>query len=191
MKNNNRNNKLPILIISLIIILAIVGALIFNIINNNEEQKIEENNTEQMQNITEEDNVPEVIEGKVDIIGVNSKTRPYALIVNNTPVAVKVQEGLNDAYLVYEVATEGNTSRLIALYKDVEESLVVGTIRSARHNFVDFALESDAILCCFGWSHHAEDDMKAAEKDIQDITDKSVAEIDKLTKKKEDEILEV
>ena len=36
-----------------------------------------------------------------------------------------------------------------------------------------------------------EDDMKAAEKDIQDITDKSVAEIDKLTKKKEDEILEV
>lgn len=36
-----------------------------------------------------------------------------------------------------------------------------------------------------------EDDMKAAEKDIQDITDKAVAEIDKLTKKKEDEILEV
>ena len=36
-----------------------------------------------------------------------------------------------------------------------------------------------------------EDDMKAAEKDIQDLTDKSVAEVDKLTKKKEDEILEV
>lgn len=36
-----------------------------------------------------------------------------------------------------------------------------------------------------------EDDMKAAEKDIQDLTDKAVVEIDKLTKKKEDEILEV
>ena len=36
-----------------------------------------------------------------------------------------------------------------------------------------------------------EDDMKATEKDIQDLTDKAVAEIDKLTKKKEDEILEV
>lgn len=36
-----------------------------------------------------------------------------------------------------------------------------------------------------------EDDMKAAEKDIQDLTDKAVAEVDKLTKKKEDEILEV
>ena len=36
-----------------------------------------------------------------------------------------------------------------------------------------------------------EDDMKAAEKDIQDLTDKSIGEVDKLTKKKEDEILEV
>ena len=97
---------------------------------------------------------------KVDIVNINSNSRPYALVVNNTAVAVKVQEGLNKAYLVYEIPTEGNTSRLLALYKDIDEDLVVGTIRSARHNFIDFALESDAIFCCFGWSHYAEDDMK-------------------------------
>ena len=104
----------------------------------------------------EEVEVPKEI---VDIIDVNSKTRPLAISVNNTPVAVKVQEGLNKAYLIYELPTEGYTSRLLALYKDVE-SINVGTIRSARHNFMDFAYESDAIFVSYGWSHYAQDELK-------------------------------
>ncbi len=95
----------------------------------------------------------------VDIIDINSKTRPLAIVVNNTPVAVKVEEGLNKAYIIYELPTEGFTSRLIALFKDVKE-LNVGTIRSARHNFIDFSYESDAIFVSYGWSHYAEDELK-------------------------------
>ena len=95
----------------------------------------------------------------VDIIDINSKTRPLAIVVNNTPVAVKVQEGLNKAYIIYELPTEGFTSRLLALFKDVKE-LNVGTIRSARHNFIDFSYESDAIFVSYGWSHYAEDELK-------------------------------
>lgn len=95
----------------------------------------------------------------VDIIDINSKTRPLAVVVNNTPVAVKVQEGLNKAYIIYELPTEGFTSRLLALFKDVKE-LNVGTIRSARHNFIDFSYESDAIFVSYGWSHYAEDELK-------------------------------
>lgn len=145
-----------ILIISLItVVLVIVGLILYTYLLSNNSQKTN----------TSIDKSELTIEGKVDIIDINSKSRPYALIVNNTSVAVKVQEGLNKAYLVYEVPTEGNTSRLIALYKDIEEELVVGTIRSARHNFVDFALESDAIFCCFGWSHYAENDMKSGSID--------------------------
>lgn len=97
----------------------------------------------------------------IKIVDVNSKSRPYAVVVNNTPVAVKVQTGLNKAYLVYEIPTEGNTSRLMALYKDVNEDFTIGTIRSSRHDFVDYALESNAIFVHFGWSHYAEDDQKA------------------------------
>ena len=96
---------------------------------------------------------------KVDIIDINSKTRPIAIMVNNTPVAVKVQNGLSEAYLVYEVPTEFYTSRLMALYKDAPNTKV-GTIRSSRHNFIDFAYESDAIYASFGWSHYAEDELK-------------------------------
>jgi len=154
-KKSNKNNKLIIGIILIIVVLAIIGVIVTSALksNNNENEINEEENTE-------------VATGeKVDIIDVNSKTRPYAVVVNNTNVAVKVQEGLNKAYLVYELPTEGNTSRVLALYKDVEKDLVLGTIRSARHDFVDFALESDAILCCFGWSYHAENDMKAGSID--------------------------
>ena len=34
-----------------------------------------------------------IVTEKVDIIDINSKTRPFAISVNNTPVAVKVQTG--------------------------------------------------------------------------------------------------
>ncbi|MBR2240735.1 MAG: DUF3048 domain-containing protein [Clostridia bacterium] len=98
---------------------------------------------------------------KVDIIDVNSKSRPYAIVINNTPIAVKVQTGLNKAYIVYEIPTEGFTSRLMALFKDIPEDLTVGTIRSARHNFIDYALESDAIFVHFGWSGVAEKQEKS------------------------------
>ena len=109
----------------------------------------------------EEEKTEEVPKEKVDIIDVKSVTRPYAIVVNNTPVAVKVQTGLNKAYLVYEFPTEGNTSRLMAVYKDIEQDLTIGTIRSSRHNFIDYALESDAIYVHYGWSHYAEDDERA------------------------------
>ena len=100
----------------------------------------------------------EKVEEPVDIININSKTRPLSVAINNTPVAVKVQTGLNKAYLVYELPTEGSTSRLLAFYKDAPNTKV-GTVRSARHNFLDYSYESDAIFSCYGWSHYAQDEM--------------------------------
>lgn len=163
-----KNNKIIITLITIVCILIILSIVIIlnknavnNFFNKNKTAINNENNvttnTEQSINIQTSENKDE----KVDIIDVNSNSRPYAVVVNNTAVAVKVQEGLNKAYVVYEIPTEGNTSRLMALYKDIEEDLVIGTIRSARHNFIDYALESDAIFCCFGWSHYAEKDMKS------------------------------
>ena len=96
---------------------------------------------------------------KVDIIDLESNIRPYAVVINNTPVAVKVQEGLKEAYLIYEFPTEGNTSRLMALYK-TEKDVTVGTIRSVRHNFIDYAHENDAVMVGFGWSHYAKDELQ-------------------------------
>lgn len=148
MKNKT---KIIIAIIVVAIILAVVGIVIAISTNSsnlaNEENKNNVTNNEQPKK-------------EIDIVNVNSKTRPYALVVNNTPVAVKVQEGLNKAYMIYQIPTEGQTSRLVALYKDADEDLAVGTIRSLRHNMIDFALESDAIIVHFGESVYAENDVK-------------------------------
>lgn len=103
-----------------------------------------------------------------------SNKRPYAIVINNTNVAVKVQEGLNKAYIVYEIPTEYHTSRLMAVYKDVSE-LTVGTIRSCRHNFMDYAHENDAILVCYGWSHYAQDELNKGGTDFLNGNEKKWA----------------
>lgn len=96
------------------------------------------------------------VEKKVTIVDLESNSRPYAVVINNFPSAVKVQTGLNDAYMVYEFPVEGGMTRSLALYKDKETSKI-GTVRSARHNFLDYVLENDAIFVHFGWSYHAEE----------------------------------
>ena len=106
-----------------------------------------------------EEKESEPVVSKYKIYDTTSNKRPYAISVNNTNVAVKVQEGLNKAYIVYEIPTEFHTSRLLAVFKDVDD-LNIGTLRSCRHNFIDYANENDAILVCFGWSHYAWDELK-------------------------------
>lgn len=95
------------------------------------------------------------VEEKVDIIDLESNSRPYAVVINNYPDAVKVQSGLNESYVVYEFPIEGGMTRSLALFKD-KKDVKIGTIRSARHNYIDYALENDAIFVHFGWSHEAE-----------------------------------
>ena len=154
-------NKKTIFLLAGIILIILIAVFATIIVFKNKNQNIQTAanmfiNEEVKDEIVEN----EKAEGKVDIIDITSKTRPYAVVVNNTPVAVKVQTGLNKAYLVYEIPTEGFTSRLMALYKDVDE-VTIGTIRSSRHNFIDYALESNAIYVHYGWSKPAEKDQKS------------------------------
>lgn len=150
-----------ILLVFFIIVLLLIGVVLFVVLWPKDKPKSKNNKP-----------VPkkeEKIEG-IDIVDVNSKLRPLAISINNTPVAIKVQQGLNKAYIVYEIPTEGYTSRLIALYKG-EDDVKFGTIRSARHNMIDFAYESDAIFTSYGWSHYAEDQLRSNIIDyVQGIT---------------------
>jgi len=83
----------------------------------------------------------------------NSKSRPYAVMINNNHAAWP-QCGVQDAYLVYEIIAEGGITRMLALYKD-QETAKIGSIRSARHYFLDYAQENDAIFVHWGGSPQA------------------------------------
>ena len=99
-----------------------------------------------------------VVEKKVTIIDEESNTRPYAVVVNNFPKATKVQAGLNEAYIIYEFPIEGGITRSLALFKD-KQDVRIGTVRSARHDYLDYVLENDAIFVHFGWSKKAMQDI--------------------------------
>lgn len=169
-KKYKRNSSvLTIIIIVLIVAVFIVAGLI--IYNNvfklhSEVETIDEE-------VVEPTATPEPV-SKYKVFDTTSNKRPYAISINNTNVAVKVQEGLNKAYIVYEIPTEFHTSRLMAIFKDVDK-LTVGTIRSCRHNFMDFAHESDAILVCYGWSHYAEDELNKGGTDFMNGNEKKWA----------------
>ena len=93
---------------------------------------------------------------KLTIMDENSKTRPYAIMINNYPAAMKVQAGLNDAYAVYEFPIEGSMSRSIAFFKD-KNTTRIGTCRSARQYHPYYVYEHDAIYVHWGSNHPGSD----------------------------------
>lgn len=105
-------------------------------------------------------------ETPVTIVNVDSTSRPYAVMINNISTARPYHSGLQEAYITYEIIVEGGITRYMALYKDVEVD-VIGSVRSARHYFIDYVMENDAYYVHWGWSPQAQDDI--SEYDIDNI----------------------
>lgn len=92
-------------------------------------------------------------ESNIKIIDVNSKTRPYAIMINCHNAAFP-QSGLQDAYIVYEIMVEYGITRMMALFKDVDFNKV-GSVRSARNQYLAYVWENDAIYFHAGGSAEA------------------------------------
>ena len=140
--------KIGIIIVIIIALGAILGVKVYNK-NNSAEEVI----TEEPEQAQEE---PKEEKKEINIFKGND--RPIAFMIDNN-VKAQPQSSLNKAYLVYEIIVEGGETRLMALFKGVDvstEDVVVGPIRSARHYFVDYALENDAIYAHLGQSPQAE-----------------------------------
>lgn len=107
---------------------------------------------------------------KLKIVNEESNERPIAIMIDNNIGNAK-HAGLQESYLNYEIIVEGGLTRIMALYKDRNVSLI-GPVRSSRHYFLDYALESNAIYAHFGWSPYAERDMKVLNvNNINGLTD--------------------
>ena len=109
-----------------------------------------------------------IVENPIDILtGVSEEKKVQIYQGNDRPIAVMIdnhndawpQAGLNKAYMVYEIIAEGGETRLMALFKGTNLEKI-GPVRSARHYFLDYAMENDAIYVHFGQSPQAESDIK-------------------------------
>ena len=150
-----QNKSIKILVIILVLLIVVAGVLLaIKIIGDANKQEVDQNvelakeNTQQNDTTVVEVKEPQIFKGT---------DRPIAVMIDNHKGALP-QAGLNDAYLVYEMIVEGGESRLMALFKGVNLEQI-GPVRSARHYFLDYALENDAIYVHFGWSPQAQSDI--------------------------------
>ena len=108
----------------LILSIALIVAYFYLERNQNESKDVEKK-------------TPPVIEKKVQIIDEDSNNRPIAVMIDNN-IGNEKHAGLQDSYLNYEIIVEGGLTRIMAIYKDKDVSLI-GPVRSSRHYFLDYA----------------------------------------------------
>lgn len=152
----SKKKKKTIFSMVIILILVIIGGGYFILNNKDLAKKIKE----------------KVEMKKLKIVDQDSKTRPYAVMINNHAKARINHAGLDDAYIVYEAIAEGGLTRLMAIFKDKDTDRI-GSVRSSRPYFLDYALENDAIYVHFGGSSQALSDIKTL--DIDNIDGMSTA----------------
>jgi len=76
--------------------------------------------------------------------------RPVAVVINNHSRALP-QSGISEAEIIYEVLAEGNITRLVAIFHQLQ-SPRIGPVRSTRDYFVDFAIAYDSVFVHHGGS---------------------------------------
>ncbi len=82
-----------------------------------------------------------------------AERRPIGIMINNHKAALP-QSGLAQADVIYETLVEGGIARLFAVYKDFDAEKI-GPVRSARHYYLDFAFDFDALYVHYGQSPQA------------------------------------
>lgn len=153
-KKTNNNKKIIIFLGIVLVIAAIIGTLIF--FGNKSLDKNDNDGKANEPDIELNVNQPKTLK----IVDVDSKSRPYAVMINNISTARPYHSGLQEAMIVYEMIVEGGITRMMAVYKDANVDRI-GSVRSSRHYFLDYALENDAIYVHIGWSPQAKSDMSS------------------------------
>jgi hypothetical protein len=89
-----------------------------------------------------------------------SQQRPAAIMINNIRVSCP-QIGISKADVIYECLVEGGYTRLMMLALDYAALPEIGSVRSSRDYYLDFAADYDAIYVHAGGSEYAYDAIQA------------------------------
>ncbi len=139
-----RSKKVLLLLVIILIVGLLGGGLYYVLSKDNKLANSDEPTTTTTTTTTR----------RLKIVDPETKSRPFAVMINNADVARPVQSGLQDAYIIYEIIVEGGLTRYMALFLDANTERI-GSVRSSRHYFLDYALENDAIYVHHGQSPRA------------------------------------
>ncbi len=103
-------------------------------------------------------------------VPVDEEVRPavYAVVIENS-VDSRPQDGVQDAFMVYEAPVEGNITRWLALFSADEDIDDIGPVRSARPYYVDWAQEWDALFAHVGGSPESLENIR--DRNIHDLNE--------------------
>ena len=90
------------------------------------------------------------LEAAYDVSG----SRPIAVMLNNIHEALP-QIGIGKADILFECLAEGGITRLMGVYSEYEKLGIIGSVRSSRPYYIDFAQMFDAVYCHAGGSEDA------------------------------------
>ena len=168
---NKKIKKEYLLIIIVLVVVALLGTLIYLTTSKKNKNNNENDNSTTTTTVK-----------KLNIVNEESKSRPYAIMINNVEGARKLQSGLQDAYMVYELMVEGGITRYLALFLD-QTTERIGSIRSARHYYLDYALENDALYVHHGYSPQAREDWSKLGVDRIEVNESTTGWRDKSASK--------
>ena len=168
---NKKIKKEYLLIIIVLVVVALLGTLIYLTTSKKNKNNNENDNSTTTTTVK-----------KLNIVNEESKSRPYAIMINNVEGARKLQSGLQDAYMVYALMVEGGITRYLDLFLD-QTTERIGSIRSARHYYLDYALENDAIYVHHGYSPQAREDWSKLGVDRIEVNESTTGWRDKSASK--------
>lgn len=165
-KNEKKNSKSIFLAVAAIAVIIIIILLLAKGCGGNADNAPSENGTGG--NVqTEEKGPVNPLTGEAGYPEEALGKRPITFMINNAPPA-RPQWGLCTPDIVYEGLVEGGASRMMWVYAnpdDVPEK--IGSMRSARHDFLEIAEGMDAIFVHWGGSTYAYDAINS--RDVDDV----------------------
>ena len=140
--------KIHLLLIFFFAIGTLIVVITLLVLSSGKKTTTNTQTTTPPQTITPTTNTTNETKAKLTVVNEDSNERPIAVMIDNT-IGQAPHAGLQDSYLNYEIPIDGGVTRIMAVFKDTNATLV-GPIRSSIYYFIDYALENDAIYVHYG-----------------------------------------
>lgn len=149
-KLSNKQKRARAVIVAVILVIAVVIAVIIG------SSKDKDNDIDVPSSSSDDEGEKIVVHinpltGEKDFPADAVNKRPISFMVNNIKIATP-QSGIADADICYEVPVEGGITRIMAIYANAKDVVKIGSIRSARHYYLDLAAAHNTVFVHYGKS---------------------------------------
>lgn len=125
-----------------------------------------------VEEVEEDDHFRDVVDGKIRSWFTGeyedeelALQRPLAMMLNNTSVALPMS-GVTNASVIYECPVEGRITRWMGIFEDWEDLSRIGSVRSCRLYYLQFAQEFDSVYAHFGQAVYALEALNSGQYDV-------------------------